>query len=38
VANISYKNGLIGELIEDEEFANTQKFLWDMMWGKAKKA
>jgi sugar-specific transcriptional regulator TrmB len=37
VANISYKNGLIGELIEDEEFANTQKFLWDMMWGKAKK-
>jgi sugar-specific transcriptional regulator TrmB len=37
VANISYKNGLRGELIEDEEFANTQKFLWDGLWGKAKK-
>ena len=37
VANISYRNGLIGELIEDEEFAVTQKFLWDMMWAKAKR-
>jgi sugar-specific transcriptional regulator TrmB len=38
VANISYKNGLRGELIEDEEFANTQKFLWDGLWTKAKSA
>lgn len=37
VANISYKNGLQGELIEDEEFATTMKFLWDGLWTKAKK-
>jgi len=36
VANISYKNGLRGELIEDEEYATTMKFLWDGLWGKAK--
>lgn len=36
VANISYSGELIGELIEDKEFANTQKFLWDMLWKRAK--
>jgi HTH-type transcriptional regulator, sugar sensing transcriptional regulator len=36
VANVSYKNGLRGELIEDEEFANTMIFLWEKLWKKSK--
>jgi sugar-specific transcriptional regulator TrmB len=36
VANISYKDQLIGELIEDSEFANTQMLLFEMLWKKAK--
>lgn len=37
VANVSYTKGLVGEVIEDEEFANTMLFLWNMLWKQGKK-
>ena len=36
VANISYEKGLKGEIIEDEEFAKTMKYIWEILWKKSK--
>ncbi len=37
VAIITYHNELMGILIDNEEYANTQRFVFEMMWKQAKK-
>ena len=37
VANITYEKELIGVVVDNEEIANTQRFIFEVLWEKSKK-